>query len=59
MPPPAHAIAARSDASGKTWQENFIQVEREDGCPIDFHEFYRAYLTEEKITIPETVKWVE
>jgi hypothetical protein len=55
----SHAIATRSDASGKIWQENFIQVEREQGFPIDLHEFYWAYITEEKITIPETVKWVE
>jgi hypothetical protein len=55
----AHAITTRGGASGKTWQENFIQVERTNGCPIDIHEFFWAYLTEEKITIPETVKWVE
>ncbi|MGD1046971.1 MAG: hypothetical protein ABR936_16835 [Bacteroidota bacterium] len=55
----AHAITTRSGASGNAWQENFIQVERTNGYPIDIHEFYWAYMTEEKITIPETVKWVE
>jgi hypothetical protein len=55
----AHAITARSGAGGKSWQENFIKTERAHGVPIDFHEFYWAYLTEEKITIPETIQWVE
>ena len=54
-----HAITIRSGANGKAWQENFIQVERTNGCTIDIHEFFWAYLTEEKISIPETVKWVE
>lgn len=55
----AHEITARKGASGAHWQEQYIQIERAKGTPIDIHEFYWAYITENKITIPEVTAWVE
>jgi len=55
----AHEISTRKGASGSLWQEQFIQIEQAKGTPIDVHEFYWAYITEDKITIPEVVAWVE
>lgn len=55
----AHEITLRKSAGGGSWQESFVRIRRGKEADIDVHEFYWAYLTEEKITIPEVAAWVE
>jgi hypothetical protein len=55
----SHAMAERKGAGGSAWQDNFVRIEKEKNNPIDIHEFYWAYITEGKISIPEVTAWVE
>ena len=55
-----HRIAERADAHGSRWTESFVRLtpKLSDGRYIDIHEYYWAYLTEDRITIPEITEWV-
>lgn len=55
----SHEIITRKDGNGIEWQESFVQIDHEDGPPIDVHEYYWAYLTEGQISIPEVLSWVQ
>jgi hypothetical protein len=42
------------------WTEIYVRFSpTEKGSPIDVHEFYWAYITEEKISVPEVWAWVK
>ena len=56
----SHRISERKDSCGASWTESFVRLQPDKGDGfIDIHEYYWAYLTEEKITVPEVGKWVE
>ncbi len=56
----SHQIIERKGASGSGWIENYVRLTSAEGKGIiDIHEYYWAYLTEEKITLFETWDWVE
>lgn len=55
-----HQIIERKGASGSGWTENYVRLTSADGKDIiDIHEYYWAYLTEEKITLSEIWNWTE
>lgn len=57
---PFHQITERKEAGGSSWTESFVRLKPKQGDGhIDIHEYYWAYLTEEKITVPEVWAWVE
>ncbi len=52
-----HRMAARQDPGGP-WTEHFVRLKSESGADyVDIHEFYWAYLTEEKISVSEVFAW--
>jgi len=56
----SHRISERKESSGSSWTESFVRLQPDNGDGfIDIHEYYWAYLTEEKITVPEVGQWVE
>lgn len=56
----SHRIKEQKGASGAPWTESYVRIQPASGDGlIDIHEYYWAYLTEEKITIPEVWAWVE
>jgi hypothetical protein len=55
-----HEIVERRGSAGVTWNESLLQIHPHKGTrSIDIHEFYWAYLTEQRITVPEVLEWVE
>jgi acyl carrier protein len=55
-----HQIIERKGASGSGWIENYVRLASAEGKDIiDIHEYYWAYLSEEKITLSEIWDWVE
>lgn len=56
-----HRLVNRNGSNGGAWTESFIRLSdgHEDGDYIDIHEYYWAYLTEEKISVTEVWQWVE
>jgi hypothetical protein len=55
-----HGMASRQDPGGASWTEHFVRLRPAAGDDfIDVHEFYWAYLSEEKITVSEIWVWVE
>jgi len=54
-----HRIAERKGADGSDWVESFVRLSPPQGDDwIDIHEYYWAYLTEEKISPSEVLQWV-
>jgi hypothetical protein len=54
-----HRIAERKGADGSDWVESFVRLSPPQGDDwIDIHEYYWAYLTEEKISPSEVLEWV-
>ena len=58
LPPLEHKMVSRRGAGGVEWQESFVSIERPNEAPLDVHEFYWAYMTEEQISIQEVIRWV-
>jgi hypothetical protein len=56
-----HRIISRKNGSGETWTESFISLSShpDKADYLDIHEFYWAYLTEDKISVTEVWQWVE
>ncbi len=56
-----HRIIERTDPGTGAWTESYVQLTPCNGSGdiIDVHECYWAYLTEEMITLPEIIDWVE
>ncbi|MFQ5795612.1 MAG: hypothetical protein ACE5JP_11255 [Candidatus Bipolaricaulia bacterium] len=55
-----HQLAERKGAGGVHWTESFVRLSSPQGEDwIDTHEHYWAYLTEEKISVPEVWQWVD
>ena len=55
-----HEIVERKESAGSSWTESFVRLQPDQGEGLlDIHEYYWAYLTEEKITVPEVWAWVE
>ncbi len=55
-----HELANRKGTSGAGWTESFVRIQLAGGKDqwIDIHEYYWAYLTEEKISIREVYDWI-
>lgn len=54
-----HEIVTRKGTSGVEWQESFVRIDRSNENPIDVHEYYWAYMTEDKIPISDVINWAE
>ncbi len=56
-----HRIAERKSAGGSAWKENYVRIQPEGAADawIDVHEYYWAFLSEGKISLPEIWRWVE
>lgn len=54
----SHQMKTRKQQDGAAWYESYIRIDHLDGVPLDVHEYYWAYLTEDKISIPDVAKWV-
>src|SRR5512139_2046799 len=55
-----HRMASRQDPGGSSWTEHFVRLRPAAGDDlIDVHEFYWAYLSEEKISVSEIWTCVE
>lgn len=54
----SHCLAPRKRKDGSAWTESFVRFELADNRCIDVHEFFWAYLTEEKIGLTEIWQWV-
>jgi hypothetical protein len=54
-----HLIEPRQSPGGKVWQESYVRIDRAGKPSIDVHEFYWAYITEEKIDTMDVLKWAE
>lgn len=53
-----HHISERTRAGGGRWTENWVRLKSADGTDwIDLHEYYWAYLTEEKIGLDAIWRW--
>lgn len=59
LPKLRHLIERRRSANGKPWEESYVRIDLARHSPIDVHEFYWAYVTEEEISVPEVWRWVE
>lgn len=56
----SHRITEQKNAQGTEWAESYVRLTPPEGNgSIDIHEYYWAYLTEEKITVTEVWQWVE
>ncbi|MDI6781701.1 MAG: hypothetical protein QME49_06355 [bacterium] len=55
-----HRLTKQSNAEDGSWTESYVRLKPTDSDDIiDIHEYYWAYLTEEKISVPEVWEWVE
>ncbi|WP_392534839.1 hypothetical protein [Nostoc sp. C117] len=57
-----HVIAQRRLSTGSFWTESFIRLKSTDNDGdwlIDIHEYYWSAYTENKITVPEILRWAE
>ena len=56
----SHRLSERRESDGEAWMESFVRLKPDKGEGfVDIHEYYWAYLTEEKITVPEVWDWVD
>ena len=55
-----HRLEGRTGANGSQWLESFVRLKSPDSDGyVDIHEYYWAYMTEEKISYLEVMQWLK